>query len=100
MEKGKEERARTAKRRACIWLAPLLLVAAGICSGANPEGSRAQALIRSSASIVLDGRLDEPAWKEASVLRLTQQSPNPGGATPFGTEVRVIVASERIYFGF
>ena len=100
MDKGKKGRAKTSKCSACMWLPVLLLIATGVGSAANPDGSRAQALVRSSVSIALDGRLDEPAWSEAPVVKLIQQSPDPGGATPFGTEVRVIVTGERIYFGF
>jgi hypothetical protein len=51
-------------------------------------------------TITLDGRLDEPAWRDAPVLKLTQQSPNPGAPSIYDTEVRVIVATDRLYFGF
>ncbi|HZS96805.1 MAG TPA: DUF5916 domain-containing protein [Terriglobales bacterium] len=60
----------------------------------------ATALIRNPSSIVLDGRLDEPVWRDAPVLRLVQQSPKPGGATAYQTEVRIIVSGDRIFFGF
>src|SRR5215208_6560478 len=55
---------------------------------------------RSSSPITLDGKLDEPAWREAEVFTLTQQSPRPGQPTPFKTEVRVLVSNDAIYFGF
>lgn len=54
----------------------------------------------SPASITLDGRLDEPTWRQAPVLKLIQQSPKPGAPTPYDTEVRVIVTRDHIYFGF
>src|SRR5438876_6243775 len=60
----------------------------------------AKALVRPSVSVTLDGRLDEPIWREAQPVTLTQQSPKPGVATPYDTSVRIIVASDRIYFGF
>jgi len=60
----------------------------------------ATALVRPGASITLDGRLNETIWSEAQPLTLTQQSPKPGAATPYETSVRIIVASDRIYFGF
>jgi len=50
--------------------------------------------------ITLDGHLDEPEWKAAPVLYLTQQSPNPGSATSFSTEVRVLASKDALYFGF
>lgn len=55
---------------------------------------------RISTAINFDGKLDDPAWKEAPVTTLTQQSPSPGGETPYLTEVRVLVAADAIYFGF
>src|SRR5947209_10727956 len=55
---------------------------------------------RISGSITLDGKLDEPAWRNAQSFTLTQQAPNPGQPTPYRTEVRVLVASDAIYFGF
>jgi len=90
----------TCQRRKCIWPTLLLLLATGISEAANPDGPKAEALVRSRASIVLDGRLDEPVWREAPELRLVQQSPKPGAATPYETAVRIIVTADRIYFGF
>lgn len=57
------------------------------------------AVQRTDAVITLDGRLDEPAWQTAAVLRLVQQSPVPGAATPYGTEARLLLAGDRIYVG-
>jgi hypothetical protein len=78
--------------------AVLLLLA---CSLARAADSPVVA-VRPSASpgITLDGRLNEPAWQHAPILKLTQQSPKPGEATVFDTEVRVVVTSDRLYFGF
>lgn len=53
-----------------------------------------------SGAITLDGKLDEPAWREAQSFTLTQQSPRPGQPTPYATEVRVLVAKDAVYFGF
>src|SRR6266699_3626205 len=60
----------------------------------------AQASVQPAVSITLDGKLDEIAWRNAPTLKLVQQSPKPGAATPYETEVRVIVTDDRIYFGF
>ena len=57
-------------------------------------------VVRSSEAIVLDGRLDEPAWQRATVMKLVQQSPKPGEPTPYETEVRVILQGDQLYFGF
>src|SRR5437868_295234 len=56
--------------------------------------------VHTSASITLDGRLDESAWRDAPILTLTQQSPRPGADTPYATQVRIIVTGDSIYFGF
>src|SRR5258706_8969281 len=66
----------------------------------SQSAPHASALVRPGASITIDGRLDEPIWREAQPLALTQQSPKPGAATRYETSVRIIVANDRIYFGF
>ena len=51
--------------------------------------------------IQLDGRLDEPAWRDARmVVDLVQQSPKPGVPSPYRTSVRVLVVDNKLYFGF
>ena len=53
-----------------------------------------------SGPIVLDGRLDEPAWAAAGVVPdLTQQEPVPGRPTAFATRVLVVVDAETLYLG-
>lgn len=64
------------------------------------DAPSAAALVRTPSSIVLDGRLDETEWRDAPILRLVQQSPNPGAANPYDTEVRIIVSNDLIFFGF
>jgi Domain of unknown function (DUF5916) len=54
----------------------------------------------SPLAITIDGHLIEPAWREAPMLKLVQQSPKPGEPTPYETEVRIIVTRDHIYFGF
>lgn len=50
--------------------------------------------------IQLDGVMDEAAWRTAGVIaNLTQQSPKPDEATPFRTEIRILVTSHHLYFG-
>jgi hypothetical protein len=50
--------------------------------------------------MILDGRLDEPVWRDAVTIVLVQQSPNPGEPTPCTTEVRIVIAGDQLYFGF
>lgn len=77
----------------CLTMLVLLCVAS---AGQAPTHKAA----RSEGAITLDGRLDEPAWKTAPVITLTQQSPYPGKPTPYETEVRVLVREDAVYFGF
>jgi hypothetical protein len=83
-----------------IQLVSILLLGAGASRATGKDGPNAEALVRSPVSIVLDGTLDEPVWRDAPVLKLVQQSPKPGEPTPYDTEVQVIVTGDRIYFGF
>ncbi len=54
-----------------------------------------------SSAVQLDGRLDEAAWRDAGPgVELVQQTPKPGGATPYRTRVRVLVSGNKLYFGF
>jgi hypothetical protein len=55
----------------------------------------------SSSAIQLDGKLDEPGWRDAKVIvDLVQQSPKPGAPNPYRTRVRVLVLDNKLYFGF
>src|SRR5262249_21563892 len=74
----------------------LLLALSGRALAETPSA----AALKISGSITLDGKLDEPQWREAPVIKLVQQAPHPGAATPYATEVRVLVSSDAIYFGF
>lgn len=66
-----------------------------------PEAHQAGVSVgETSASIRLDGRLDEEDWALAGViLDLTQQSPVPGGPTPYHTTVRVLTDGTTLYVG-
>ncbi len=86
-------------RRAIICTALVVLVGmTGVVEAADPPSVTVRQT--RSAEINLDARLDEPAWRDAPVVSLTQQSPKPGAPTPFVTEVRVIATEDRMYFGF
>ncbi|MGH8398149.1 MAG: DUF5916 domain-containing protein [Gammaproteobacteria bacterium] len=69
--------------RAATTQAPLPVVEAGVKTGA----------------ITLDGRLDEPGWRTAPLITLTQQNPHPGQPTPFTTTVRILRGKQHLYFG-
>ncbi len=50
--------------------------------------------------INIDGKLTEPDWQTAEPMMLTQQSPHPGQATPYITDVRVLIYHDALIFGF
>jgi len=55
---------------------------------------------RASGPIRIDGRLDEADWGAAGVIAdLVQQSPVPGGPSPYRTEVRLLTDGETLYIG-
>jgi hypothetical protein len=83
--------------RKFYWIVGAVLLIAPSLLASGPPSAGAT---RISSSITLDGKLEEPEWREAKVLTLTQQSPRPGHPTPYKTEVRVLVSSQAIYFGF
>src|SRR6266704_1436049 len=91
---------RIRRTQQCVWLFCMALATTGLADARASDGPSVEAVVRPSASLVLDGRLDEPVWRDAPVLKLTQQSPKPGEPTPYETEVRVVVTRDRIYFGF
>jgi hypothetical protein len=66
-------------------------------SAAAPAGPR---LLRAStgAAIRVDGRLDEPAWAEASVAEgFVQRRPDPGAPSNLQTQVRVLFGEGVLY---
>ena len=50
--------------------------------------------------ISIDGRLDEPAWREAPVVAdFIQWEPSPGEPATEPTEVRFLYGSQNLYIG-
>jgi hypothetical protein len=84
----------------------MLLLCLGVISGiAQQSGPAAKgptlAAGRFNGSVKLDGKLDEPAWRDPAIVgALVQQSPRPGELTPYDTTVRILVTSDSLYFGF
>jgi len=56
-------------------------------------------LMRLSGPIVLDGKLDEPAWERVPALPLTMYTPVFRGQPTQRTEIRVAYDSENLYVG-
>src|SRR6266568_6644921 len=91
---------RCPRRHRRHWALCALLATATLASARSDDATAATAAATSSASITLDGLLNEPAWRDAPVMKLIQQAPKPGQPTPYETQVQVILTSDRIYFGF
>ncbi len=78
------------------------LTGIAFCRDHGVDGAAGGTLEASPAAdkIRLDGLLVEPAWGNAQVVELTQQSPRPGEPTPYTTQVRVLISNDALYFGF
>ena len=62
------------------------------------SGERLVRARRASATIVVDGRLDDRAWASADVAsNFVQQRPTPGAAASERTEARVLFDAQAIY---
>src|SRR6185503_4942914 len=56
--------------------------------------------IRAAAPIMLDGALDEAAWREAPIANgFIQNDPREGDPATYDTEVRVLYTEDALYFG-
>src|SRR5688572_23831354 len=78
-------------------IASLLLPASAF---AQPVASQeAMPLRRLIVPITLDGRMDDPAWKDIPALPLTMHLPVFKGAPTQRTEIRVAYDDEHVYVG-
>src|SRR6185437_3790983 len=80
-----------------VTLASALSVSTSAAASVQP--TRTQAVQVPQGAIVLDGALNEAAWRQAPVLKLTQQDPHPGQPTPYVTVLRALRDSTHLYFG-
>lgn len=68
-------------------------------AGANGP-TRVLRAVPVSGEVLIDGRLDEPAWQRAPVAAgFVQQRPTPGAPASEATEVRVLFDSHSLYVG-
>jgi hypothetical protein len=73
--------------------------AAGLEPGGRPPPRMALAARRDGA-VVIDGLLDEPAWRAASPQNgFWQREPHEGGRSRFATEFRVLYDNDSLYVG-
>lgn len=84
-------------RRALLALAPALALASNPPAVAAAPSLQAA---RTSATIALDGRLEEPDWQRATPARgFLQIDPQAGEPATRDTEVRVLFDAAAVYLG-
>jgi len=90
----------------CAWLAafaPALGTAPPTCPAPGVAAVTAVPVVRAvrlSTLLILDGRLDEPAWRDAPPARNFRQSdPNEGQPASERTEMRVLYDDDALYVG-
>jgi hypothetical protein len=77
----------------------ICLLALFIASSVSAQ-TRSLTAIRATTNIVLDGNLDEPAWRDAPVAKdFIQNDPREGDPATFDTEVRLLYDREALYIG-
>ena len=78
-----------------------VLLSGRLAAGQAADGVAAHATAtRTSETIHVDGRLDEPAWREAVPLsRFVQREPMEGGQPSEETEIRVLFTDTALYIG-
>ena len=59
-----------------LWLASAFFFVSAIPGAGATDGPVALATVSDSASITLDGRLDEPIWRNTPVIKLVRQAPS------------------------
>lgn len=82
---------------------PVMDVVAGGSEEESPPGSKGNphAIPMTDAEIDVDGRLEEPLWKEALLLELKYEvEPGENTAAPVKTELLLIHSSTHIYAAF
>src|SRR5258706_14178971 len=89
---------RCPRRHRPHWVLCALLATATVASARSNEGPAVKVSATSSASITLDGLLNEPAWGEAPLMKLKQQAPKPGHPNPYETQAQVIVINDRSFY--
>ncbi len=82
-------------------LAFALVMVAGVARAADgPEVARSLHAVRVTTPPVLDGRLSEPAWKDAPAAQgFTQKTPSSGAAPSEATAARVLYDDDAVYVG-
>jgi hypothetical protein len=86
-----------------LWLLtsfPLTPLAGQATADTGQHGKRTLTLTRAEAPPVLDGRLDDAAWRNLQIIGdFIQKDPDQGMAASQKTEVRALYDDENLYFG-
>ena len=86
----------------------ILMGLLAVCSAARADDPSAATLSldrephlrvpRIAGPLTIDGDLSKPEWQQAAVIaELVQDSPNPGAASPYHTEVRLLRDADHLY---
>ncbi|MBI4460782.1 MAG: hypothetical protein HY648_12090, partial [Acidobacteria bacterium] len=68
--------------------------------GAGTHGRKTARAARTELPVVVDGNLEEPAWREAPVsLGFIQKDPQEGQPSTERTEFRVLYTAKTLYVG-
>lgn len=77
-----------------------MVTVGGVSIGASSQEARSLPAVRALGPIVIDGRLDEPAWLSAAVAAdFVQSDPVEGAPASERTEVRVLYDDRALYVG-
>ena len=86
-----------------LWLwtsLPLPTIAGQDTTDTEQHGKRTLTLTKAEAPPLLDGRLDDAAWRNIQVIEnFIQKDPDQGMAASQRTEVRALYDDENLYFG-
>ena len=91
---------------AMAWLVPAPAFAQGVAGPVTPQaGARAArptvTPVRLAEAPIIDGRLDDPAWRAAArISNFVQQTPVEGAPATQETVVQIGYDSDRLYFAF
>lgn len=97
------------KQRWSLWLLPIVFFCcfarsiraqAPAANGGTTHGRRFILATRLASPVVVDGNLDEPAWREARASSgFLQQDPNEGSPATEKTSFRVLYSPTTLYVG-
>ena len=95
-----KEKAKNAARTAVVLLLPCLAVAQQGATGKNPP-AQTLSVTQAVSAILIDGNLDEEAWKHAAILDIRYEwTPGENVPPPVKSECLVTYDLSRVYIAF